>query len=750
VAAAAWTRLNPLDWERLRARGRLAFVLTHGIIGIGLPAALLVATATLWLGGNPGPLVSIANALEVTFIIFLVAPLGGAIAANAWWERREARRHDTVVDQGDPSEIVEVAPVVADEEQRALAALEARLHALSRSDPKRLTREIVAMTLLGYGYVLAIVALLIGLIFVLGHFRGALGALSRQGAWFIGGFTFFVISSLYVRIVAPTGKRVTRAGSPALFDALGMIERQLDAPTPDVVLVDADLNAAVHEIPRFGIFGLPRRYLTVGLPLLEGLPPDECVAILAHELAHLSRRHVTRGAWAVRLGVTWRALAASLEGGSHWGRPLFLPFFRWYAPRFELYAKAVSRRDEHESDAMAADCAGSAVAARALLRIHVYQRFLAEKVLPGVYRSSIDRPEPPPRVLEEIAAALRAGPAEADLRQWTRAQLAERTLGTHSHPSLAERVGRLTSEDRMPESEALVRELLAPRGASGAEALLGAARLPKLRTQVGEEWQVATLPTWRRLHSDARLWRDAARQDGFEVELSALWAHARWATECEPRDVALSLVQEVLRRAPAHVEAKVTLGRLLSESSDSAEQAEGVATLEAAMRRDTGLALVACAALEAYYLRMEWRGEVDRVQTRVRQLHGELLAGIRERHSLGADDHITAYNLPVTSLVPLRQACERRREVTRAFLVRKKTRFLREQPCVMLAVECGVPWYKPATGKDAGETAISLLERVVLPEAADLLVLPIEPRGALVRRLRGIRGAMFYERGKSA
>lgn len=743
-----WTRLNPLHavhWDRHRARGRQRFVLTWGILAIGVPAALLVAAAALWLTDNQEPLASVANALEVTFIGLLVAPVAGVLAANAWWERREGRMYDRSGAPADAAEIIEVAPVAPDAQQRTLAALETRLGALARSDPKRLSREIIAMTVLGYGYVLLVVALLVGMIVLLVHFQGTLGAVARQGAWILGWFTVFVLSALNVRILQPTGRRVTRAGSPALFDTLGTIERRLDAPAPDVVLIDSDLNAAVSEIPRFGIFGLPKRYLTIGLPLLEALPPDEATAILAHEMAHLSRRHALRGAWAARLGVTWRGLAASLEAGRHWARPLFLPFFRWYAPRFELYAQAVSRRDEHESDALAADCVGGAIAARALLRVHVYQRFLSERLLPAVYRQSLDRSEPPAGVLEELGAALRAGPSPEDLARWTHAQLSTRTLGSHSHPSIGERVARLTRAG--PASEAsLVNELSAPRSSSGADALLGSARVPKLRLQVEHDWQVATLDMWRRLHTDARVWRDAARQDGFEVEMPALWAHARWATECEPREVALPLVREVLKRVPAHVEAKITLGRLLSESDDSTEQGEGVATLETAMRRDTGLALVACAALEAYYERMELREDVARVQTRARQLNGELLARLGECRHLAANDPVEAYPLPAASLESLRQACARRQEVSRAFLVRKRTRFLREQPCVMLAVECGVPWYKPSTGRDAIEAARALLERIVLPETADLLVLPVEPRGALVRRLAGVRDALIYER----
>ena len=395
---------------------------------------------------------------------------------------------------------------------------------------------------------------------------------------------------------------------------------------------------------------------------------------------------------------------------------------------------------------MAGDCAGPVVAARALLRLHVYRRFVAERLLPDVYHQSLERPDPPAHVFDQMATALRDGPSPGDARRWARAQLAERTLDSESHPSLAERIARLVGDHGDSGAESLIDEIIEPRVGSGAAELLGAARLPKLRTQVEHDWQIGTLPAWRRLHSDALLWRDAPRENGFETDLTALWAHARWSIECERPDVALRLVREVLHRAPAHVEAKIMLGRLLTESDDASASADGVATLESAMRRDTGLALIACAALEAHYQRSGWREEVNRVQTRARQLRGELLAGAGERRRLRAGDYLTPYQLPEPSLATLRKACATHPEVTRAFLVRKHTRWLREQPCVMLAIECSVPWYRPASGATAGAAGLALLQRIVLPEAADLFVIPIEPRTALRRRLGRIRGAMIYER----
>ena len=105
----------------------------------------------------------------------------------------------------------------------------------------------------------------------------------------------------------------------------------------------------------------------------------------------------------------------------------------------------------------------------------------------------------------------------------------------------------------------------------------------------------------------------------------------------------------------------------------------------------------------------------------------------------------TARNTSAQSTA-LRKRCAARTEVTRAYLVRKTTQYFRDQPCVMLVVERDVRWYQPSSGEDAAETCQALLERVTLPEMADLLVLPLEARTRLRRRLGAMPDAEVYRR----
>lgn len=731
-------------WRDVRRQGKLAFLLRIGIPAIGMPAAIAFNLLVLWMRGELDLWISVYNAIELTYTMMLVAPLIGVIAGNEVWVRAERRRGFEAIQL----DVSMPEPVSApDEEQRRLSALRDDLEREAVTSPKRFARRVAGFALLGYGYIIAVAALMASGVAWLVAVDGQYDRIALQFAWILGSFTVFVLSSLRVRFLEPSGRRITHAGSAEMFDALRQLCMAMRAPLPDQVLIDDAMNASVSEVPRFGLFGPPKRRLVIGLPLLEALPADECKAILAHELAHLSRRHGRRLNWVVRLTVAWASLARSLEFSRSVTRPLFLPFFRWYAPRFECHAQALSRRAEHESDRLAADAAGSRITARAMLRLHVAQRFHAEEVMPAIHRLSADSAEPPARAFELMGKALAEGPPRAELERWVGIVLADRSFDAETHPGLADRLATLgldlgTGRDAVATAISI---LESNGGRGGTEVLLGDTGTARIRGLVESDWQLAIADRWRAWHADARVWREAADASGAARSIEAVWARARWAADCEPRSVALPLMREIVERDPTRVEASVYLGRLLTESEDEHERAEGVALLEQALRRDTGLVLLAGASLKAHYGRLGSRVDVDRIIARERQVEQRMLRGLRERHELRVEDTLEAYRLPAPMRQILERGCAAQPDITRAYLVRKETEFLRDQTCVFLAVECAVPWYKPALGADAIAACEALIRRVSLPEFGDLAVLPLQ-NGALKRRLQRVPDAELYRR----
>jgi len=76
-----------------------------------------------------------------------------------------------------------------------------------------------------------------------------------------------------------------------LWAEVRAIAAEVRTRVPDEVRLVADVNAAVSEDTRLlGLRG-GRRYLYVGLPLLQAMNLAQFRSVLAHELGHYSHQH---------------------------------------------------------------------------------------------------------------------------------------------------------------------------------------------------------------------------------------------------------------------------------------------------------------------------------------------------------------------------------------------------------------------------------------------------------------------------
>src|SRR5437899_1789200 len=114
--------------------------------------------------------------------------------------------------------------------------------------------------------------------------------------WILGGLLLFgggstAIRALWLTIPPPKGRVLKRNEAPALFDAIDELRRALRSARVDDVILTYDYNAAIRQSPRLGMLGWWRNYLLLGFPLVEDLSEPELRAVLAHEQAHLSKKH---------------------------------------------------------------------------------------------------------------------------------------------------------------------------------------------------------------------------------------------------------------------------------------------------------------------------------------------------------------------------------------------------------------------------------------------------------------------------
>lgn len=159
----------------------------------------------------------------------------------------------------------------------------ARLAAVDDVAPR-----LTAATIAAYAIAVAVHAFVAGIV-VLGAWLllGDSGLFPKIAGCLLLGLALLMRPRLGKR---PKEGIVARADAPALYALADEIADSFEAPRPDAIAITTDYNAS------WSVVGIRReRILTLGMPLLAVLEPQERVALIAHELAHGRHGDATRG-----------------------------------------------------------------------------------------------------------------------------------------------------------------------------------------------------------------------------------------------------------------------------------------------------------------------------------------------------------------------------------------------------------------------------------------------------------------------
>ena len=631
---------------------------------------------------------------------------------------------------------------------RRQAALVARLERLAAHRPLAYRTRVLLLALLGYGYIVGVLALALalagGIAWTIATSRSALGAAKLLLP--LGALVWVVARALWVRLDPPSGRLLRLDEAPLLHDAIERVRRRLGAPPVHATLLTADLNASVSQVPRIGVFGWPRNYLTVGLPLLGALTPAQLDAVLAHEFAHLSHRHARFGNHIWRLARTWTQLLDTLQRERSWGARVFERFFAWYAPYFGVYTAVLSRQAEHEADRLAASAGvGEAAMADTLIALELAGRFLDEAYWPAVLRAAHHQPLPPDAVFSDMLRAVREVRTQPAAVHWLEDALAARTHDGASHPALADRLKALgaTAPSLTPGSH-----WPSLGDGSAAGRLLGE-EAATLARELDVDWRRSVGPSWRDHHQalrEASERRDQLARRAREGELTVdeTWTLARETLELDGEDLALPLLHEVLSRDPGHAAARFSLGRVLLGRDDD----DGLRHLDVAMENDTEAVLPGCELADAF-LTSHGRAREAMAYRERAHAHQRFLERVaRERETVSARDTLVPATLPAADVESVRAALASHGDVRRGWIARKVTSLQPERPLIVVGVERRAPWYQPRRA-DADRALLGeLLTRITPETPCDLYVVILDGDArALKKRLRGVGDALVFERG---
>ncbi|WP_246158599.1 M48 family metallopeptidase [Catellatospora sichuanensis] len=263
----------------------------------------------------------------------------------------------------------------------------------------------------------------------------------------VGGVGWALWQAIRVKNEPMPGVVVSPEQAPHLWAEVRRLAEGVGTRAPDELRIVPEVNAAVSEHAK--LLGLipGRRYLYLGLPLLQAMSVDQLRAVLAHELGHYSGAHTRLGAVAYRGRI---AIAGAVGRIGKWnvaGWPI-----RGYARVYLLIDNAVSRRQELEADAAAVRLAGKQAAVAALTEVTVidmaYDFYLGRYVAPGAELGLL-----PDNVFAGFGDLLAAREEEiAGLRK----EAAERETGSlwDTHPPLPVRIAAINAQpEGMPSND---------------------------------------------------------------------------------------------------------------------------------------------------------------------------------------------------------------------------------------------------------------------------------------------------------
>ena len=543
-------------------------------------------------------------------------------------------------------------------------ALVGRLEAAAQRDPGAYQSRALMLALAGNAYLAGIVALLLASIVGMVAMIAVLKFVAVKVAFVLGGFLLVVLRAAWIRLPPPQGIEVTRADAPRLFELIDGLRSALDAPPFHHVLVTDEFNAAVCQVPRFGVLAGTRNYLLLGLPMMMALTTEQFRAVLAHELGHLARGHGRIANWVYCQRRRWAQLASALAESESRGRWLFKPLLERFVPYFTAYSFPLARANEYEADAASVALTSPRVVAEALTAVNVYGAFLEQRYWPRVHGEAGELPQP--RFMP--FSNLRRGYAEdldpAATGQWIEQSLARRTDLADTHPSLSDRLGAV----------GVAASFAPPADGESAECLLGQ-RVPALLDQLDRQWRDGVLPAWTERHEAVRAGRvrhaelEARLSAGDALDIDERVEHA-WLTDSAAHDGqrSIDLLRAIVDEAPDHVGARYSLGIRLLARDDEA----GAPLLEHLVDDDSSVAVPAAIALRDYAARRGRQQDAERWHRHAVTVSQRLDTIEHERSVVRLSDKFVRHDLDARQLAALQARIRALAGVKRAYLVRKE------------------------------------------------------------------------------
>ncbi|MEA2787221.1 MAG: hypothetical protein QOF71_3325 [Candidatus Eremiobacteraeota bacterium] len=542
----------------------------------------------------------------------------------------------------------------------------------------RVTVEVAFLALLGIAFptLFGIAVVIAAVAFIL--FVRAFAIFFIKILWVLVFPLFAALRVLWSARPAPAaGEPLVAAQSPELFATIERLRVAAAAGPIDGVFLTGDLNAAMVQTPRYGLFGGLRNQLWLGLPLMASMDEVHFTAALAHEIGHLARRH---GSFSARIYAMRRTLDVMVDDLSEKGSWLVYPlvaFYRVFTPRFDRATLELSRAVEYEADTEAADAVGAQAAAESLVVLRGFSSYADDEVWPQIFKQAADDAEPPADVYATFTELVRR--PIADVQRFVNEALDRETSADDTHPAL---IDRLRNLGFAPADLEHALDGYALRGPSAASVFLAGATAQ--RQAIAREWRDAVRPHWLEAHAEAAKLRtefDELNALGDAASAEQRRARALAAARLG-RPEAGALLTAASDSSPGDAELALRAGDVLTGRDDE----RGIAFLERAMHVDPFATFAAAPAARAFYLRRADRERAATFEARMDVFRAEVARAAQERGAFTGAEPIEPHGLSDDAIAMVRHAVDLP-DIDGVFLARRVLVHLPNSPHFVLGVQ---------------------------------------------------------------
>jgi len=230
---------------------------------------------------------------------------------------------------------------------------------------------------------------------------------------------------------------------PNFYRKVNWISRKVNGPKIHAIYLTHEMNAAVSSSFVWIPF-LRRNVLMVGYPLLCALSRRAFLGCLAHEIGHLSRKHLSVGAFFYWIHAFWTNLHLGIFS------LLYTPWLKYYMPALERTALPLFRHNEVEADRFSVERFGAEYAAACQVELQLksdlFDRVVLRKVLAKMQKGEWGNLNVSVFLRDELRQEIPPGKISSGLEKAMR----HMNYVFDPHPSFRERFALTGTADPLP------------------------------------------------------------------------------------------------------------------------------------------------------------------------------------------------------------------------------------------------------------------------------------------------------------